>query len=1525
MANVEKVGTVISTEFGILSPEQILRNSFCEIYQHITTEKNKEGTLMDPRLGPTDRGVECVTCGYTYKDCPGHFGHYVLPKPVIQIQHYKTVVKLLNCICGKCSTVRLLDDWKKIVMGRSGKGRLNRLAEFNGSSTKNKYCQNCGAVMPKYTEDPSSGTAKIVATYPVEDKDSDEEKIKEPISPEIVLQIFKNMTDDDVRVCGLDPKKSHPAWMIWTIVPIPPPSVRPSVTADNGKKSDDDLTYKYNDIIKVGNDLKLTLSRESGEMIEGQTKTITEKPSDPIAVQRKIDEKWNLLQYHCATLINNATNSIARSTHRSGRPLKTFKDRISGKYGDFRSHLMGKRTDYSGRSVITAGPDLALDQIGIPKIMCMNITFPEIVTQYNIRELTQMVINGPKKYPGAKCYQQANQPYKTNLKMLNETDRRNIKLKNGDIVHRHLIENDWVLGNRQPSLYKMSIMAHRIVPTNDKTISLNLGATTPYNADFDGDEYNIYGVISYLALAEISVLACVSSQFLTPQTSGPIIGLIQDALLGHYLLTKNPKATGVRRMTYHQVMSILAWIGKTSYTGSLPAPEIVEQDDNGEPVYYWTSYQILSMVMPKIFYNQKGVSISSGQITSGTLDKKLLGVVNNSLFHISFNDYGQDTTRIFFDNMTNIANIHLLHRGFSVGIGDCVPVPNLRGNVSQKIAESLDKVDQLINNVQLGLTIEGTTLAPDPQLVHDQFPSTVVGVLNSARRDIENMIKDQLATEDNAVQSMVSAGSKGKFSNLTQIMGCLGQQEIDGTWIQNAFDGRTLPHFPKHSLNPMAHGFIANSFYSGLTPVEYWFHAKAGRGGVISKSIATAETGYIQRRLVKVEEDVMVAPDGTVRNSNGHIIQFSYGNDGFDATFHERQRLPWINWSEYQLRKEFHFSDPDFAGVVMTPEDFAKFKESDMSPLDEEFNILQEALRRASAITGEEVSCPINFQRLIAMTQTNFSLDRDFYYTDLSPLDVVKEVAKLRQQFIVVENTTINDSALTILQALVACYLSSKQIVCKWRLTKAAFTHLLNKIHQQFLRSIINPGENVGIVSAQSIGEPTTQMNLEAIHSAGIGQGASVLKVQGVPRLKEILSLTKKPKTPSVHIALHEHLFDNTGANGGESASSDDRIKSNFSWCSIIGSKFEHSCLRDLVTKTEIYYTPEDDLECLPDGNLVKMYKSMFKTPAMRNQGNWLIRIEFNREAIMNKHIPMRMIANRMKESLDRIGYQCNIVISDDNDYQLIARVNIVSDEQSDLLYYLKMVEKALLDTSIRGIQGIQQCLPMKEKRDLILNDGSKVTILDQRYEELSRVYHNQRYYLETSAPTNLAEIGNDYLVEILNQPEVDRINTISNNVWDVYRHYGIMAARACLIKEFNEVLEANDSHISIRHIELLIDIMTTRGILVSVDRHGMNRNESGVWHRASFEVTTAQIDNAVTYSEIDNMSGISANITFGQLVRSGTNSFQVVVDNNKLKTQKVPKENLVKREQKRILVLDKNQAQSGFCDNIDINFNWDV
>ena len=432
---------IIGIQFSILSPDEIRNSSVAEITSRDTYINNKPviGGLFDPRMGVLEPGLICPTDGLDYMKTPGYFGHVELAKPVFYIQYFNTILKLLRCVCFKCSKLLISKDKYKQALKMLGERRWKYVFSI---ASKKHYCG----------EDNEDGCGCI----------QDDIIIK--LTAEMVLKIFRRISDDDVNFMGFSPIWSRPDWMICQVMAVPPPSVRPSVKHDSSQRSEDDLSHILVNIIKTNNTLQEKIQMNANENI--------------------IEDWTTLLQYYIATQVDNKLPGVSSVAQRSGRPLKSIKDRLSGKGGRMRGNLMAKRVDFSARSVITADPNISIRELGIPMKIAKNITKPVMVNERNKNFLTKLVRNGPDEYPGAKILEKKN----GNTITLRYIDRNSIILENGDIVHRHMMNGDIILFNRQPTLHRMSMMGHvvKIMKQGD-TFRMNVADTKPYNADFDGD------------------------------------------------------------------------------------------------------------------------------------------------------------------------------------------------------------------------------------------------------------------------------------------------------------------------------------------------------------------------------------------------------------------------------------------------------------------------------------------------------------------------------------------------------------------------------------------------------------------------------------------------------------------------------------------------------------------------------------------------------------------------------------------------------------------------------------------------------------------------------------------------------------------------------------------------------------------------------------------------------------------------------------------------------------------------------
>ncbi|KAH8273032.1 hypothetical protein KR018_000950 [Drosophila ironensis] len=1454
-------------QFGILSPDEIRRMSVTEggvqFAETMEGGRPKLGGLMDPRQGVIDRTSRCQTCAGNMTECPGHFGHIDLAKPVFHIGFITKTIKILRCVCFYCSKMLVSPHnpkIKEIVMKSKGQPR-KRLAYVYDLCKGKTICEG-GEDMdltkdnqqPDPNKKPGHGGCghyqpsirrtglDLTAEWKHANEDSQEKKIV--VSAERVWEILKHITDEECFILGMDPKYARPDWMIVTVLPVPPLAVRPAVVMFGAAKNQDDLTHKLSDIIKSNNELRK--NEASG------------------AAAHVIQENIKMLQFHVATLVDNDMPGMPRAMQKSGKPLKAIKARLKGKEGRIRGNLMGKRVDFSARTVITPDPNLRIDQVGVPRSIAQNLTFPELVTPFNIDRMQELVRRGNSQYPGAKYIVRDNGE---RIDLRFHPKSSDLHLQCGYKVERHLRDDDLVIFNRQPTLHKMSMMGHRVKVLPWSTFRMNLSCTSPYNADFDGDEMNLHVPQSMETRAEVENIHITPRQIITPQANKPVMGIVQDTLTAVRKMTKRDVF-----ITREQMMNLLMFL--PTWDGKMPQPCILK------PRPLWTGKQIFSLIIPGnvnmirthsthpdeeddgpykwISPGDTKVMVEHGDLIMGILCKKTLGTSAGSLLHICFLELGHDIAGRFYGNIQTVINNWLLLEGHSIGIGDTIADPQTYNEIQCAIKKAKDDV---INVIQKAHNME---LEPTPgNTLRQTFENKVNRILNDARDKTGGSAKKSL-TEYNNLKAMVVSGSKGSNINISQVIACVGQQNVEGKRIPYGFRKRTLPHFIKDDYGPESRGFVENSYLAGLTPSEFYFHAMGGREGLIDTAVKTAETGYIQRRLIKAMESVMVNYDGTVRNSVGQLIQLRYGEDGLCGELVEFQNLPTVKLSNKTFEKRFKFdwTNERYMRKVFTDDVIKEMTDSSeaIQELEAEWDRLvsdRDSLRQIFPNGDSKVVLPCNLQRMIWNVQKIFHINKRLP-TDLSPMRVIKGVRGLLDRCVIVTGNDriskqANENATLLFQCLIRSTLCTKYVSEDFRLSTEAFEWLIGEIETRFQQAQANPGEMVGALAAQSLGEPATQMTLNTFHFAGVSSKNVTL---GVPRLKEIINISKKPKAPSLTVFLT-----------GGAARDAEKAKN-------VLCRLEHTTLRKVTANTAIYYDPDPQRTVIgEDQEFVNVYYEMPDFDPTRISP-WLLRIELDRKRMTDKKLTMEQIAEKINVGF---GEDLNCIFNDDNADKLVLRIRIMNNEETKFQdddeavdkmeddMFLRCIEANMLsDMTLQGIEAIGKVymhLPQTDsKKRIVITETGEFKAIGE-------------WLLETDGTS---------MMKVLSERDVDPIRTSSNDICEIFQVLGIEAVRKSVEKEMNAVLQFYGLYVNYRHLALLCDVMTAKGHLMAITRHGINRQDTGALMRCSFEETVDVLMDAAAHAETDPMRGVSENIIMGQLPKMGTGCFDLLLDAEK-------------------------------------------
>ena len=752
----------------------------------------------------------------------------------------------------------------------------------------------------------------------------------------------------------------------------------------------------------------------------------------------------------------------------------------------------------------------------------------------------------------------------------------------------------------------------------------------------------------------------------------------------------------------------------------------------------------------------------------------------------------------------------------------------------------------------------------------EEFETQVTNVLNNATNEAGKIGRKSLA-KTNRFVIMVNAGSKGSDINISQMISCLGQQTVDGKRIPYGFENRTLPHYTKFDDSPKARGFVESSFISGLTPEELFFHAMGGRVGLIDTAVKTSQTGYIQRRLIKGLEDLKVEYDMTVRNNKQKIVQFKYGDDGIDTVRVENQYLNLVGMSLEEIYAHYHISqENDVNTVFMTPytkgaANRMKKQQTELSQktqsyieymIDMRDKIVENIFKNTD---NKKVHIPVSFQHIINNVQGLQHINKNSM-VDITPLEAFELMEKNFNNL----EKIVYAPPTELFKVMYYFHLSPKELLTVKRFNRKTLITLLEMITSIYKNAIVAPGEMVGMIAAQSIGEPTTQMTLNTFHFAGVASKSNVTR--GVPRIEEILSLSENPKNPSVTIYLPK-----------------DQENSKESVQNLIPD-IEHTKLNEIVSSIEICFDP-DDLNTLIEDDIDTLtqyyeFENMIdgcggrKIIASKDKSKWIIRMEMNKESMLDKNITMDDINFAISNSFNN-EVQC--VYSDYNSDKLIFRLRLNSLiankkklskfnplDQSDEIYLLKNFQDSLLNNIVlNGVKNISKVILRKITDNVIKDDG---------------VYTKKESWVLDTVGTNL--------LEILSLDYIDVNRTVSNDIQEIYKIFGIEAARNAIFQELTEVIEFDSTYINYHHLSMLCDRMTYNSKMTSIFRHGINNDDIGPIAKASFEETPEMFLKAARHAELDCMRGVSANVMCGQQGYFGTASFQVLADINALMKQ---------------------------------------
>lgn len=1598
-----------------------------------------KGGLYDSALGPLrDRNETCGTCNNVLLHCPGHFGHIELPLVVVNPMFIKNIYSLFRVSCLKCFKIQMDDRLKFILklqlelvdaghitaaldldnyVGDITSGKENspdkpnkvirkyqkllkkRDAVVETFQNKNvdklrakfinqyfrvintaKKCAYCACKLIKVT----TSENKIMYNLSADGAEKGSKGIKILMPDEIkryCTSIAQN--DEDILkycfpVLKYSPTQPVTNAFFMDVVPVLPPNVRPCNVL-RGELVEHPQTNVYKAILQNAFAARAVLHVLSSS---DQQKTIDSLDQLPRQAYESVQGKTAAEKLH--TVWQELQKSINNLLNCEGQGLASqgLKQIIEKKTGLIRMHMMGKRVNFAARSVITPDPNVDIDEIGIPDAFAMKLTYPIPVTEWNVDELRNMVINGPNKHPGAEKIEMENgrvisiaadsiQKRKSLAKRLLTPDE--FKASGLKVVHRHLVNGDVLILNRQPSLHKPSMMAHRArILKGEKTLRLHYANCKSYNADFDGDEMNAHFPQNEIARSEAYNIMSVTKQYLVPKDGTPLSGLIQDHVISGVRMSL--RGTFFTKSDYQQ----LVFQALPNHRGpiKLLPPTILK------PLVLWSGKQVLSTIIinttPKgkpcltligkakisskawqktaprpwkaggtPFNNpntmtEAEVVIRKGELLSGVLDKTHYGATPYGLVHCMYELYGGDSSSALLSSFSKVFTFYLQWIGFTLGVKDILVV--------EEADKKRDDYICLVRNAGKAAAVKATDLPAD---VDDEKLKETIEILHTKdpkfRTNLDRQYKTMLDSYTNNIntaclsegllekfpynnlQLMVQSGAKGSTVNTMQISCLLGQIELEGKRPPLMISGRSLPSFPPHDVSPRAGGFIDGRFMTGIQPQEFFFHCMAGREGLIDTAVKTSRSGYLQRCLIKHLESLAISYDHTVRDSDNSVIQFAYGEDGLDVLkcqFLREDQFPFLDINSSAVIGEAVIDklkeDEDLKDVAKANKSLKKWKKKYGSPFEKvrtsgfvQFSAVEKKQIELDDLPTDRTRDPFYWE-LEKKWRAMDEEERQQYTRKKCP-DPIPSKMSPEYKFGV-----INEQ----LDSIVQNYLKKRHSSAYDEHTpKDRFVDVMNA---KYLESMAAPGEPVGLLAAQSIGEPSTQMTLNTFHFAGRGDMNVTL---GIPRLREILmTASAKLKTPNMDIPFRDDIPDLT------KKAEKLRQKLNRVTVADVLEKIDVQC--QIVIRPERQLKTTMRFQFLPHSQ----YKTQYtvKPPQIiKHMQNKFFQEMFSTVTKQAKAVSGIVWSSEKKKKRAKGSG------GDDDDEDDVAEpepANNVDadssddeapnedDDNTDARIRKKRTEEQEYEDPESGEEEksddeveLNDEQPTEKGEDVldsttVDNDAetSKIaTDVVSNFREATNYSFDTKHYkwceltvlfpisfLRVDLSQALREAAMKSVIhevkhikraitnkeknvlylktEGINILQMFKYNNLldlnklySNDIHAIANTYGIEAANKVIIKEIQNVFNVYGITVDPRHLTLVADYMTYNGIFEPMSRKGMEASSSPL-QQMSFESSLIFLREAVLNSKKDNIRSASSCLMLGQPCRSGTGTFSL-------------------------------------------------
>ena len=1445
--------------YRVSSGEDHARESYADITGYelfATSGAPVSGGVYDLRIGTLDHKHPCTTCGHGKKLCPGHRGSVRLHAAVLQPIAVPEVRRWLRVVCLKCGELLVeRDRYAALPAAR-------RLAEAAAAATEGRRCPRCAAVHPKIIKDeedhftlwaePSAGDGGAGA--------------REKLYPDHILTIFERVSDAAVEAMGRSVADAHPRRLALRVIEVPPNTIRPGIKSfgGSGNSSYHDSTAILQNVIK-----------RNGLLPEWSAAAPPDEAQDR-ALQSLQQLYFELIMGSSGASATQG-NSGKRAILMGSRSATSFLRRLTGKPGRIRANLLGKRVFYISRSTISGNMRLHVDEVGVPVEFARTLQVKETVQEFNREWLMGFYINGRRQYPGCTLVVRRATGEVHDVAGLHARHGAEAGLEIGDALYRDVVNGDLAYFNRAPTLERSSIGVHRVVVILDATVhtfQMNVLACAWYNADFDGDQMNLWVARGPAARAEARIMSGVSNWFISTKTSGPVNGQVQDSTVGCYELTRS----AVRMDKIHAMAMFTSTDTPPPRFDLHPAGHRYSGRDVASllfaltPVNYsGTPSSYSDVFAPFVRYDpdETYTVMEQGRLLRGVLDKRAIGAdTSGGIFHLIGREYDASRALTMIFALQQVALRFLATVGFTVGTADLLPSADALAQI-HALTAGVELEAQLITERLL----RGEVVAPIDSTVHSFYESMQLNALKVNDSEVLRWVLGSIRPESNGFYRMVSVGSKGKTPNLIHVAGVIGQTEINGARIAEQFAfRRTLPYFPRFATTPAAYGFVANNYMTGMTVPEFMFQNMKGRVDLISKALSTAIAGFFTRKGVMSNQSAIVDNYRHVVKDS-QIVQMLYGEDGLDSRELELVRFRTVSMDDAALAElgapgaaaaaavAALRADRDEYRRIFTRIEGANFGQlftvSQLMPVNVA-RIVESVFVAARAAEGD-AGAPAEGEGLGRSPSQALGADKRQQKVtpegegrgapaeskaldariarvddlcDRLPYTLINEIQERRRTPVPAHLR----AATWLLTVLVRAELPPAVLA---RLTDAQLTYVIDAVRQRYARSLVDYGSAVGILAAQSISEPLTQYMLDSHHrSVGGGSGS------GINRVGEIYGARGVAEEQSA--AMQLPLRRGLGAPAAAEAA----------------KALELVLVRQFVTRYDLLLEPPDALLCpqfADDAGWLAAFgraHPLIRPPA--DLTNWCVRLVIDKTALVYKAVELELIVRRLRAAhpglhVAHTPESVPVVV-----VRAWMRASMFRRGAADPLSGAAAAEAATmaaLDTAVRGIAGILHAVVEKVTRTRVGAGGA--------------LEREERLVVRT-AGTNL--------YHAMMHADVDAPAAISTSIGDTYRMFGIEAARAKIISETRSFMETSTPNL--RHLYLYADEMTRTGAVTSIERGGLSMREpANVLLRMAYGDPIKIVTDAALGSVKNKVYGIAAPQMLGSVPQVGTLYNSLTVD----------------------------------------------